>query len=305
MKLLLLLLPILVSTVAGEIDWSRVRPIEEFDHYWARLPEKLQALRHENPNRRIVNGYESYPGQFPYQVALIADYGIVYGLCGGSVLTTNFVLTAAHCVVDASGGVALLGAHNRVNNEPSQQSCSFSAEGITIHQGYIATSLRNDVATVRLNVPIIYTDRVQSPVFPPEGDTRTFSGYTATVSGFGRISDSNHDTSDVLRYVTNPIITNANCLEQWNDDAELISGQNICLSGATGRASCGGDSGGPLTVYDWEGSLLVGLVSFGSIAGCASGMPSVFTRVTFFLEWIAENSDFVASPASFINSNSV
>ncbi|XP_058837323.1 brachyurin-like [Topomyia yanbarensis] len=292
----LLSLAMLATVVAADIDWSRVRPIEEFDHYWARLPPKLQALRQAMPNQRVINGQEAYPGQFPYQVVLISDYGSISALCGASVLSNNFILTAAHCVVDATGGIALMGAHNRQNNEPTQQSCSFSSDGINIHPQYNPTTFRNDVATVRLNIPVVFNDRVQPVKLPAHSDTRTFSGWFGTVSGFGRTSDDSLATSDVLRYTYNAIITNANCLERWDNNVDLIGPQNICLSGEYGRASCGGDSGGPLTIPETEFSLQVGLVSFGSAAGCAIGIPSVFARTSFFLEWIEENSDVVVEP---------
>ncbi|XP_058457223.1 brachyurin-like [Malaya genurostris] len=287
-------LVMLATVAATDIDWSRVRPIEEFDHYWARLPAKFQALRDAKPIAgRIINGYEAYPGQFPYQVVLISYYGPRSALCGASVLTNNFVLTAAHCVVDAAGGIALMGAHNRENNEPSQQSVSFSPTGINIHPDYSPTTIRNDVATVRLNIPIIFNDRVRPIRLPARSDERLFSGWYATVSGFGRVSDYYPYASDVLRYTYNAILTNSNCLDQWDNDADVIGPQNICLSGEFGRASCSGDSGGPLTIFDYPyDSVQVGLVSFGSANGCATGIPSVFARITYFLHWIEENSDY-------------
>ncbi|XP_058836024.1 brachyurin-like [Topomyia yanbarensis] len=274
-----------------DIDWSQVKPIEEFDHYWARLPAEWQFLRKLTPERRITNGQEATPGQFPYQIALLSTFAGGTGLCGGSVLTNNYILTAAHCVQNALGGTVIIGAHNRINTEPSQQRIAFGSAGIVIHAGYTPTNIRNDIAVVRLNSPIVFNDRVQPARIPAAGDSRQFAGDTGTVSGFGRTSDASQATSSVVMFTSNPIMTQADCLSSWGGNTNIIQAQNICLSGAGGRSSCNGDSGGPLTVSD-NGSLQVGIVSFGSAAGCSIGMPSVYVRVTFFRDWIVANSDF-------------
>ncbi|XP_053689221.1 brachyurin-like [Sabethes cyaneus] len=293
MKSLVLLFAILAAASAEwiEIDWSQVKPIEEFDHYWARLPPELQFLRKLTPSRRITNGQEATPGQFPYQIALLSTFAGGTGLCGGTVLTNNFIMTAAHCVQNAQGGTAIIGAHNRNVVEATQQRIGFGAGGIRIHPGYTPTNIRNDIAVVQLNSAIAFNDRVQPARIPAAGDSRTFAGLTGTVSGFGRTTDASQATSPVVMFTTNPIMTQADCLSSWGNNANLIQAQNICLSGAGGRSACNGDSGGPLTVND-GGSLQVGIVSFGSAAGCSIGMPSVYVRVTFFRQWIVDNSDF-------------
>ncbi|XP_001843395.2 brachyurin [Culex quinquefasciatus] len=293
MKTLVLLVAVLAVASAEwiEIDWSQVRPIEDFDHYWARLPAELQYLRKLQPERRITNGQEATPGQFPYQIALLSTFGGGTGLCGGSVLTNNYILTAAHCVQNALGGTAIMGAHNRINNEPTQQRIAFGVNGINIHAGYTPTNIRNDIATVRLNSPITFNDRVQPVLMPQAGDNRQFAGVTGTVSGFGRTSDASQATSAVVMFTSNPIMTQADCLASWGGNTNIIQAQNICLSGAGGRSSCNGDSGGPLTVAEGGNTLQVGIVSFGSAAGCSIGMPSVYVRVTHFLDWIQQNSD--------------
>ncbi|KFB45032.1 AGAP005665-PA-like protein [Anopheles sinensis] len=202
-----------------DIDWSKVRPIEEFDHYWA--------------------------------------------------------------------------PHNRNVQEPEQQRIRFSTAGIISHPQYTPTNIRNDVAVVRLDSPITFNARVQPARLPARSDTRQFGGVMGTVSGFGRTSDATQATSAVVMYTTNPVMTNADCIAQWN--TVVIQPQNVCMSGANGRSACNGDSGGPLAVQD-GGSLQIGIVSFGSAAGCSIGMPSVYARVSFFLDFIEANSDFVASP---------
>uniref|UniRef100_A0A8W7PY83 Peptidase S1 domain-containing protein n=1 Tax=Anopheles coluzzii TaxID=1518534 RepID=A0A8W7PY83_ANOCL len=127
---------------------------------------------------------------------------------------------------------------------------------------------------------------------PGRSDTRQFGGFTGTVSGFGRTTNTGA-TSPVVMFTSNPVMTNADCIARWN--TALIQPQNVCLSGDGGRSSCNGDSGGPLTVQD-GGSLQIGIVSFGSAAGCSIGMPSVYARVSFYLDWIDANSDFNAQP---------
>ncbi|XP_049540824.1 brachyurin-like [Anopheles darlingi] len=283
-----------------DIDWSKVRPIEEFDHYWARLPAEMQIYRHARPSHRVTNGQEATPGQFPYQIALLSDFPTGSGLCGGSVLTNNYILTAAHCVISgastlATSGTAIIGAHNRLDaNEPSQQRIGFSTAGIIAHPQYTPTNIRNDIAVVRLNSPITFNDRVQPARLPARSDTRQFGGSMGTVSGFGRTSDASTAVSPVVMFTSNPVLTEADCISQWNN--VLIQPQNVCMSGEGGRSSCNGDSGGPLAVQDGGASLQIGVVSFGSAAGCAIGMPSVYARVSFFLGFIEENSDFVANP---------
>ncbi|KFB40341.1 AGAP002432-PA-like protein [Anopheles sinensis] len=301
--LCVILLFTLVSTscAAGiDIDWSRVRPIEEFPHFKAAIPTPLKNRSGPStPNRRVVNGQEATPGQFPYQVALLGEFELGIGLCGATIITNNYILTAAHCAynspdstVPIPGGVVIVGAHNRMIEEPSQQRITFTSAGIIGHPGYTLTNIRHDIAVIRLDEPIVYTDRVQPVRLPARSDTRSFAGFIGTVSGFGIYDTANPRLSDVLNYAANPVMTNADCLDQW--PPEFIEDQNICHSGDGGRGACNSDSGGPLTVPD-GGSLQVGVVSFGA-GGCDGGIPTVFMRVSYYLDWIEANSDFVADP---------
>ncbi|XP_049540822.1 brachyurin-like [Anopheles darlingi] len=292
-----------VSAKWIDIDWSKVRPIEEFDHYWARLPAELQIYRHAVPSHRIVGGQEASPGQFPYQVALLGEFEFGIALCGGSILTNLYVLTAAHCIVEGplnepiTGGIAIIGAQNHIVVELSQQRIPYEPSGIVAHPLYTLTNIRNDIGVVRLNSPITFNNLVQPVRLPARSDNRQFGGLIGTVSGFGRTSDANPAISDVLMYTSNPVMINADCISYYNSD--LIEPQNVCLSSAGGRNVCNSDSGGPLTVQD-DGSLQIGVVSFGSVVtpggGCEENVPSVYARVTYYLEWIEANSDFVANP---------
>ncbi|XP_062549421.1 brachyurin-like [Armigeres subalbatus] len=293
MKLIGAVLTVLALASASVIDFQYTKRVEDLDIFWEQLDPQLQALR-PSPDGRIVNGQEAQPNQFPYQALVLSFFdGGNSGLCGGTILTANFVLTAAHCVqigTVATHGTVVLGAHNRQVVEATQQRYSF--DQINVHPSYIASLLRNDIATVRLSAPAVFNAFVQPIDIPAVSDTRTFAGLTGIISGFGRTSDEDGSpASDVVMFSSNPILTNADCVASWN--SIIIGAQNICLSGAGGRSVCNGDSGGPLAVQDNGRSLQVGIASFVHATGCASGMPSGFVRVSHYLQWIAENSDVV------------
>ncbi|XP_035914403.1 collagenase-like [Anopheles stephensi] len=269
-----------------DVDWSKVRSIDEFDHYWARLPPELQLYRNSEPApaTRIANGFLSTPGQFPYHVVMLAEFTLGTGLCGGTVLTNSYILTAAHCVAEyygikANGGLAI-----------SSSASGSNRQAFTIHPQYSYVNVRNDVATVLLNTPISYTGRIQPIRLPAPSDLRTFACAQGTVTGYGRTSTTSSSLSRFLRYAFNTIISNAECTTYWSPI--YVDQQNMCMSAANGRSPCIGDSGGALTVSDGSEPLQVGIVSFGEAVGCAVSMPTIYARITHFLPWILTNSDY-------------
>ncbi|XP_026730237.1 brachyurin-like [Trichoplusia ni] len=86
-----------------------------------------------------------------------------------------------------------------------------------------------------------------------------------------------------LSSVTLNIITNNACAATFGN---FVHPSNICTSGAGGKGTCTGDSGGPLAVQINGQTILVGVSSYGARAGCAVGRPAAFTRVTSFVNWI-------------------
>ncbi|XP_062552376.1 brachyurin-like [Armigeres subalbatus] len=289
MKHLALFITVLTVSCAEwiEIDWSKVRPIHTFDRYWAHIPDKLQYLRQLVPPIRMIDRQDATPGQFPYQAALILNFTDGLALCGGTILTKNCILTAAHCVEDVLRGTAIVGAHDIRQDEPTQQRIAFVTDGISMHSGFTRASLRNDIATVRLSRPMTFNGRVIPIRLPVATDIRTFGYWSGTVSGFGQTSKENFNTSTELMFVRKPILTNMECYRYWGNRIDM---QNICLSAAGGPGACSGDSGGPLTVKSAK-ILQVGIVSFGPPGLCSIGKPSVFMRVTHFRNWIIRNSD--------------
>ncbi|XP_042889047.1 chymotrypsin BI-like [Penaeus japonicus] len=223
---------------------------------------------------RIVGGYEAAPHSWPHQVALFID-GAQF--CGGSLISSEWVLTAAHCMDGASMVEVVMGAHNIRQHEPSQ--VSMTSYNFFTHESWNSWFLKNDIALIKLPSPVAFNQYIQA-VRLPAFDVP--AGSYVTPTGWGKPSDASNGISDVLRQVSVPVITNMECGMYFG----TIGDGNICVSTTGGHSTCNGDSGGPLN----SGGLTYGITSFGSNSGCEKGFPAVFTRVTHYLDWIRQKT---------------
>ncbi|XP_045139168.1 chymotrypsin BII-like [Portunus trituberculatus] len=223
---------------------------------------------------RIVGGHEATPHSWPHQVALFIDN--MY-FCGGSLISNEWVLTAAHCMDGAGFVEVVMGAHNIRQNEASQ--VTLTSTNFFTHADWNYFSLKNDIALIKLPSAVSFNSYIQ-PVSLPSSDVSV--GTIVTPTGWGRPSDSSGGISDVLREVDVPIMSNSDC----NAIYGIVTPGNICIDSTGGMGTCNGDSGGPLN----HGGKTYGITSFGSAAGCEKGYPDAFTRVHYFLDWIKKNT---------------
>ncbi|KAG8235701.1 hypothetical protein J437_LFUL014045 [Ladona fulva] len=233
-----------------------------------------------NPSPYITHGNEATPHQFPWQVGLIMTLETgQQAFCGGSLISDEWVLTAGHCAKSVRSFQVILGAHKVKEDEPSQLRMT-SAEAI-VHEKYSSLLIHNDIALVKLPQKVNFTESIRPIRLPSRSDAgNTFSGYTGTVSGWGKDSDSATGISPVLRYESDQIISNLKCRLQY---LVVLKATNICMDGGDGRSTCNGDSGGPMYVDGEDGApIQVGIVSFGSRMGCEKGFHPVFTRA---IDW--------------------
>ncbi|KAK9720325.1 Trypsin [Popillia japonica] len=278
MKSLLVVLASLILAQA-RIDLSQIKSQELDSSLLPRVPNHFGQF-----SGKIVGGAEVERNSIPYQVALILTHPQYTFLCGGSLISRRFVLTAAHCVEDVISGEVILGAHRYEEIEEGQ--VRVQATKFHIHSGWNASFFINDIATIELDEEVELSDKIQLINLPSRADaSNTFANERGRVSGWGIYSDEAGTLSPVLRAVDVYVMTNSDC----NDLLGVIQPSHVCIAGTGGVGSCGGDSGGPFVV----GDKLIGQVSFGVVLGCELGWPSVFTRITSFLDWIEANSDVV------------
>lgn len=222
--------------------------------------------------QRIVGGQETTIEEFPWQVSM-QRFGSLR--CGGSVLSASRVLTACHC----TDGITTAGLSIRAGSSTSQSGGQLiSVSRLVNHPQYNANTVDFDVAVLWLSSPLNLGTHPISVVPLPSQNEGVGIGQLAQVSGWGTVCE-NCATSPRLRYVSVPIVSNADCNQAYRGG---ITDRMICAGFPEGgRDACQGDSGGPLTISGRQ----VGIVSWG--AGCAAaGFPGVYTRVAAVRNWI-------------------
>ena len=234
---------------------------------------------------RIVGGSEvTPPHALPWQVGLTRPkYGPGFVFCGGSVVNSRFVVTAAHCT-DGLRPVNItvaLGLH-RVGDTEGVQLIPVLA--IHQHSEYnVAAAFDNDISLLELADDIAFSDSVRPVCLPRGGDL--YADAPALVSGWGTLSSGGRQP-DVLHSVAVQTLTNARCGTAYGTSS--ITENMLCAAGS-GKDSCQGDSGGPLVSMAGGRATQIGVVSFGR--GCADpDYPGVYVRVMKLLEWIDEHA---------------
>uniref|UniRef100_A0A3Q2CS96 Transmembrane serine protease 3b n=1 Tax=Cyprinodon variegatus TaxID=28743 RepID=A0A3Q2CS96_CYPVA len=228
-------------------------------------------------NTRIVGGNTSKPGQFPWQVSL---HFRSEHLCGGSIIASRWILTAAHCVFEDS---SLWTVHVGLTEQLIHGAHSLTVKRIVYHAQYQPKGLDYDIALMRLEEPLVFNGLVEPICLPNYGEEFT-EGTMCWISGWGA-TEEDGESSIVLRAARIPLISTKTC-NQPEVYKGLISSWMICAGYLEGRIdSCQGDSGGPLACEDATVWKLVGATSWG--IGCAErNKPGVYTRITKSLSWI-------------------
>ncbi|CAG0883219.1 unnamed protein product [Cyprideis torosa] len=238
---------------------------------------------------RIVGGDATTIENYPYIVSLRTSGN--FHFCAGSILNTDWIVTAAHCVVGnrpseqvVVAGSTYIGQGNRL--EVAQ---------VKWHEDYSSSTFENDIALLRLATPLEWSDSIQGVGMAPDSDQNavrvpssnsqppSFSEYgPLEVMGWGRLADGT--SPEQLQYVEVPFVNDELCRDAYGQGD--IADHMIC-AGEANKDSCQGDSGGPI-VNQVGGTTQVGIVSWGY--GCGvDGFPGVYTEVAYFNDWIRAN----------------
>ena len=236
----------------------------------------------------IVGGGRADPGQWPYAIAI---YRKGHLHCGGSVIAPTKVLTAAHCVFGFNLANFTVVA-GRPDTRDSTAGQVLPVVSGAVHPDFEQTGL-HDVAVLTLGQP---TTAPPVALATPEQDAAaTSTGSLLRVAGYGAISAFGLHLSPFLKATFEKVRTANRCLKAYTRD--LFAPESmICALGKRrkhgGRfkihtSACSGDSGGPLVADTPSGPVEVGTVSFGGALCGLGAAPTVYSRVSSSLGFIA------------------
>ncbi|XP_006860225.1 PREDICTED: chymotrypsinogen 2-like [Chrysochloris asiatica] len=226
---------------------------------------------------RIVNGEDAVPGSWPWQVSLQDSTG--FHFCGGSLISENWVITAAHCSVRTSH-LVVAGEFDQGSNDEAIQVLKIAQ--VFKNPKFNMFTINHDVTLLKLATPARFSQTVSSVCLPNQGDDFPAGSLCAT-TGWGKTKYNNPNTPERLQQATLPLLSNAECQKYWGSK---ITDLMVC-AGASGVSSCMGDSGGPLVCQKNGAWTLVGIVSWGS-GTCSTASPGVYARVTKLMPWVQE-----------------
>ena len=220
-----------------------------------------EAIEEHNPfQSRIVGG----------TIASASDYGfnVFLGGCGGSLIWSDIILTAAHCQ-------PLYPESARIGGSTKITGLRRSIVGYgTRHPNYSPRSQDHDFMVYKLGEPVDIT-----PVPLNRDENRPSNREELTVVGFGSTYEGGSSSFN-LREVTVNHVPKSLCNAAYRGS---VTEEMFC-AGSEGKDSCQGDSGGP--ILDSTGAQ-VGVVSWGN--GCGKqGFPGVYASVASVYDWIQE-----------------
>lgn len=237
----------------------------------------------------IVGGESAQQGAWPWQVRLSITTQEGTFLCGGSLVSDQWVLTAAHCIENAGGTVSPANVTVRAGSlQKDSGGVVAGVSRVIKHPAYEPVTTDNDIALLRLSSPLPLSSTVRpiSPLSASQEQQLAATNTLATVTGWGTVSPKGNVSASLMQAQV-PLISSSDCAANSAYGSSQLSSNMICAGYRQGgKDACQGDSGGPLVVSNGQGGhVLVGIVSWGQ--SCAApDYPGVYTRVANYQPWL-------------------
>ncbi|GAB0093863.1 hypothetical protein DMENIID0001_090490 [Sergentomyia squamirostris] len=232
---------------------------------------------------KIIGGKNADRGRWPWQVALYSSEHEKF-FCGGTLITSSWVITAAHCLVSDFGSdfVILAGLYD---TDDALESSIHLMKHTVMHPEYDSNTNDNDIALLKLYTEVKLSDDVGVACLPGYLQASPDRSEVCKVLGWG---SGTHRTT--LQEADMNIQSQRTCRRHHYASGSVITRRMMCASSKNYASdTCGGDSGGPLLCRNpkipsrpWA---LFGITSFGDDC-TVSQSPGIYTRVSSFRKWI-------------------
>lgn len=246
----------------------------------------------------IFGGGATHKNQYPWLVAVCSSRTLGESCyCGGTLLSSRIVLTAAHCTwrkvkkggkvrrvaFDASEIFISVGEYDLLQRDGEQV---YGVSRYHLHPDLHAEQyLDNDFAIIRLKQAVRMSSSVQTACLP--NPHKSYEHKSVIAAGWGK-TEGNFRLSTPLK-VEMKTLSNNHCqrlVDKIKKKRNLqITKNMICTTGYK-KGVCNGDSGGPLMVKGTN--TVIGVASWVPFKQCNQYgyVPSMFARLTRALRWI-------------------
>ncbi|RWS06643.1 venom protease-like protein, partial [Dinothrombium tinctorium] len=232
---------------------------------------------------RIIGGKVAKQNAYPW-IVVIQSYvdDENFELCGGALINSRYILTAAHCFGRKYVKItARMGSNNRESGGMLLDIAAIYANAdfhMNLKHFKRIDQVMNDIGLVKLKTPIEFNETIYPICVMQDENFEPSPKSNLMIAGWGR------DNPDKPQVQTKLLESRVEFVP-WNICnaffENTLDHSQLCGKGVTGNA-CNGDSGGPLMYYDGTKVYVVGIISHGK---CVDS-PQVYTRVTSHLCWI-------------------
>lgn len=218
---------------------ATVTPFSEDSTFRSILPLQPILLNHGNDTAsrdepRYLKGQNAVIGQFPYQVFIKSFITSAVFHCGGSLLSNQWVLTAAHCTEGAQRIRVYLGTTNIYESQPGN--VVRTAEDIVLNSEYNPPLDDYDLSLIKLNAPVSFSETIQ-PIRLPSEHSVSFVGLKVVASGWGWTRNEQY-----LQWAPLEVISHGECAQTFGNAVnESIV---VCAKGSRYQGTCRADTGG-------------------------------------------------------------